>query len=96
MKVRCEFCDNTYEDNLSNCPSCGAVNTAPRAAGGDPRTIEELQKWYADRNLPPYSVTRFFIGEDYKGPKAFGIYQDPKTQEVVVYKNKADGTRAVR
>lgn len=39
-------------------------------------------------------MTRFFIGEDYKEPKAFGIYQDGN--RFIVYKNKADGSRAIR
>ena len=38
---------------------------------------------------------RFFIGVDYKKPKAFGIYQDGDGN-FVVYKNKADGSRAIR
>ena len=36
----------------------------------------------------------FFIGIDYRQPRAFGIYQ--AGNEFIVYKNKADGTRAVR
>ena len=61
-----------------------------------PRTIEELKQWYIDRNLPPESVTRFFIGSNYRGAKAFGIYKDELTDKYVVYKNKADGSRSVR
>lgn len=53
-----------------------------------PKTIEELKQWYIDRNLPPESVTRFFIGSNYKGAKAFGIYKDDITDKIVVYKNK--------
>ena len=59
-----------------------------------PRTIEELCAWYAARNLPPEEVTRFFIGKDIKEPRAFGIYRDG--DRFVVYKNKDDGSRAVR
>ena len=61
-----------------------------------PRTIEELKQWYIDRNLPSESVTRFFIGTNYKGAKAFGIYKDEMTDKYVVYKNKADGSRSIR
>ena len=61
-----------------------------------PKTIEELKQWYIDRNLPPESVTRFFIGSNYKGAKAFGIYKDDITDKIVVYKNKADGSRSIR
>ncbi len=59
-----------------------------------PKTIEELQQWYEDRNLPPYETTRFFIGENYLGARAFGIYKEGDF--VTVYKNKNDGTRAIR
>lgn len=62
----------------------------------DPKTIEELKQWYIDHNLPDETITRFFIGKDYKYAKAFGIYKDITTGEFIVYKNKADGTRAVR
>ena len=61
-----------------------------------PRTIEELKQWYIDRNLPSESVTRFFIGSNYIGAKAFGIYKDEMTDKFVVYKNKADGSRSIR
>ena len=61
-----------------------------------PKTIEELKQWYIDRNLPSENVTRFFIGKDYKGAKAFGIYKDEITEKYIVYKNKADGTRSIR
>jgi hypothetical protein len=37
---------------------------------------------------------RFFVGEDYRQPRAFGIYREG--DRFVVYKNKADGSRAVR
>ena len=37
---------------------------------------------------------RFFIGINYKKPKAFGIYQDG--DQFIVYKNKANGERAIR
>jgi hypothetical protein len=59
-----------------------------------PLTIEDLKCWAWERNLP-LSDMRFFLGEDYKEPKAFGIYQNTDGN-FVVYKNKADGTRAIR
>lgn len=61
-----------------------------------PETIEELKIAYRTKNLPAEEITRFFIGKDYKKPKAFGIYQDEVTGNFVVYKNKADGSRAIR
>lgn len=60
-----------------------------------PKTIEELRQWYIDKNLPPEDVTRFFIGKNILEPKAFGIYEN-EFHEFVVYKNKADGERAIR
>lgn len=61
----------------------------------DPLTIEELQVWYEEHNLPPQETTRFFIGRDLKERRAFGIFRAPDGC-VTVYKNKNDGTRAVR
>ncbi|MBR6102240.1 MAG: hypothetical protein IKP95_07420 [Ruminococcus sp.] len=59
-----------------------------------PRTIAELLD-LCDRKQLPLRTMRFFIGEDYPEAKAFGIYQDADG-DFVVYKNKADGSRAVR
>lgn len=59
-----------------------------------PRTIDELKAWYAAAHLPPEHVTRFFIGKNIKEPRAFGIYQEG--DRFIVYKNKDDGSRAVR
>ena len=59
-----------------------------------PKTIEELKQFCADKGMPLEQM-RFFIGEDYREPRAFGIYQD-ENGEFVVYKNKSDGSRAVR
>ncbi|RKM62206.1 hypothetical protein D6855_01935 [Butyrivibrio sp. CB08] len=95
MKIQCDYCGNTYEDTQEKCPSCGAPNPSHQNTG-KPKTIEELKDWYKKRNLPAPEVTRFFIGQDYKKPKAFGIYKDESTGDFIVYKNKADGTRAVR
>lgn len=95
MKIKCDYCGNTYEDYLEECPSCGAPNPSHHDGDKQPHTIEELKKWYEDRHLPPPETTRFFIGVDYKDPKAFGIYKDDNG-EYIVYKNKADGSRAIR
>jgi hypothetical protein len=59
-----------------------------------PKTIDEL-RWFCDDHNIPAREMRFFIGEDFKEPKAFGIYRDDDG-DFVVYKNKADGSRAVR
>ena len=83
------------EETADKCPFCGATNNAvKRTADKTPKTIAELQQWYQDRHLPPYETTRFFIGINYKKPKAFGIYQDG--DQFIVYKNKANGERAIR
>lgn len=44
----------------------------------------------------PLERMRFFINEDRREPRCFGIYQERDTGHWVVYKNKADGSRAVR
>ena len=95
MKIKCDYCGNTYEDTKRNCPSCGAANPTQNDADIRPKTIEELQDWYKAHHLPPYEVTRFFIGQDIKEAKAYGIYK-AKNGDYIVYKNKADGSRAVR
>ena len=62
MKVRCKYCDNLIDDGDENCPNCGAANKNYNRLGVEvPKTIEELEQWYKDRNLPPYETTRFFI-----------------------------------
>ena len=58
-----------------------------------PQTIEAL-KAYCAANGMPLERMRFFIGQDYRQPRAFGIYRDG--DQFVVYKNKGDGSRAVR
>lgn len=95
MQIKCEYCGSMIEETADKCPFCGAANNAvKRTADKTPKTIAELQQWYQDRHLPPYETTRFFIGINYKKPKAFGIYQDG--DQFIVYKNKANGERAIR
>lgn len=96
MRIKCEYCGNFIDDSDEKCPYCGAANNGIRRTGnGVPRTIEELKQWYIDHNLPDENTTRFFIGSDYAGPKAYGIYKQPDG-DFVVYKNKSDGSRATR
>lgn len=95
MQVKCEYCGSYISDTDEFCSQCGAVNpNFKRSTDGTPKTISELKVWYKEKNLPDKEVTRFFIGENYKGAKAFGIYEE--NGEYIVYKNKADGTRAIR
>lgn len=95
MKVKCSFCGQYYDDSIAQCPNCGAPNEhLHRTSDAVPKTIEEL-KAYCEQNGFTPERTRFFIGENYQKPRAFGIYKDDMG-EFVVYKNKADGSRAVR
>lgn len=95
MKIKCDYCGSYINDTDEHCSNCGSVNAhLVRTADHTPRTIEELKQWYADHHLPPYETTRFFIGIDYKGARAFGIYEEDG--KFTVYKNKDDGTRVLR
>jgi hypothetical protein len=97
MRIKCEYCNNFIDDQDEKCPYCGASNSGLKRMGnGVPQTIEQLKQWYIDHNLPDENTTRFFIGRDYSGPKAYGIYKDESTGKIIVYKNKSDGTRATR
>lgn len=96
MQVKCSYCDGWINDYDEVCPNCGATNLSyKRCADNVPKTIEELKVWAKEHNLPLEQM-RTYIGVDYHGPKSFGIYKDEKTGNFVVYKNKSDGTRAVR
>jgi RNA polymerase subunit RPABC4/transcription elongation factor Spt4 len=104
---KCPYCGGFVRADEKNCPGCGASNEfynpeagapakASPAAGDSslpPQTIEELKAFCEARGMPLFRM-RFFIGRDYREPKAFGIYRDG--ENVVVYKNKADGSRAIR
>ena len=94
-QIKCEYCGSYIEETDRKCPYCNAVNrNFKRVVSGTPKTIEELKQWYENRNLPPEEVTRFFIGRDVREARAFGIYQDGS--DFIVYKNKNDGSRAIR
>lgn len=97
MKIKCNYCDNYFDDTNAVCPYCSAPNDGVVRTGKEqPVTIDGLLKWYSDRKLPPFEVTRFFIGENCTEPRAFGIYKDEETGNFIVYKNKNDGSRAIR
>ena len=66
----------------------------PKKPNRKPRTIEELRQFAEARKLP-LDKMRFHLGEDFRGPKAYGIFR-AGDGTVTVYKNKADGSRAVR
>ena len=95
MQVKCDYCGAYIEDKDEFCSHCGAVNAYfNRSTAGTPKTIEELKDWYRAKNLPSEEITRFFIGKNYQGARAIGIYEEDG--EYIVYKNKDDGSRAVR
>lgn len=96
MKVQCSYCNSWMNDTEEKCSNCGGINIAyKRSTDKTPKTIDELKQWYADHHLPPAEKTRFYIGLDYQGPRAFGVYRNAKG-EFVVYKNKDNGQRAIR
>ena len=94
---RCRYCGSAVSSDEERCPSCGAPNEGYVADTERhvflPQTIDELKEYCAERGMPLLKM-RFFIGEDYRHPKAFGIYRDG--DRFIVYKNKANGQRAVR
>lgn len=97
MKIKCEYCGGYISDTDEKCENCGATNPHLKRVGNEiPKTIDELKKWYTDHNLPDEKVTRFFIGKNYKEKRAFGIFYDEVSGNYVVYKNKDDGSRAIR
>ena len=94
---KCPYCGGVVRSDETICPHCGAANEAyvvdtPRTVFR-PRSIRELEEYCAERGMPLLRM-RFFIGEDYRGPRAFGVYREG--DNFVVYKNKSDGSRAVR
>jgi len=96
MKIRCEYCESFIDDTDEKCLNCGGVNDhLIRNAIGVPQTIDELKKWCQGKNIP-LEQARFFVGKDCREARAFGIYRDEKTENFIVYKNKSDGTRAIR
>lgn len=94
MQVKCEYCGGFIEETAESCPNCGATNIhMSRAANGIPHTVEELRAFCEEHHVNTEKM-HFHIGEDFQQPKAFGIFQNG--EEFIVYKNKADGTRAIR
>ncbi|MCR4840707.1 MAG: hypothetical protein K5848_04100 [Lachnospiraceae bacterium] len=88
MRIRCWNCGYYLDSEDTNCIKCGSENDTHI------ETIEDLKVYCANRHMPLERM-RFFIDEDYKEPRAFGIYRTSEGK-FVVYKNKADGSRAIR
>lgn len=96
MKIFCEYCGSELKNTDEECHNCGAKNpNFQRTVKGTPKTIEELKAYCESKNLK-LDRMHIHIGEDFREPKAFGIYKNEKNGHFVVYKNKADGQRAVR
>ena len=94
---KCPFCGATLRSDQKFCPDCGAENPhyvedTPRRIT-HPKTVAELKEYCAERSMPLLRM-RFFVGEDCREARAFGIYQNG--DRFVVYKNKDDGSRSVR
>lgn len=94
---QCPYCGATVRSDEKVCPGCGSANEGyvedTARTIYHPKTIEELKEYCAERGMPLLKM-RFFIGENYQHPKAFGIYRDK--DRFIVYKNKANGERAIR
>lgn len=60
----------------------------------DLKTLDELEQFFEKYNIPQETV-RFFVKQNRTDAKCFGIYKNA-SGEFVVYKNKRDGTQAVR
>ena len=99
-ELHCPYCDTALSPEQPLCPACSAPNPGydpasgqAAAPAGRPRTIEELQAFCAAKGMPLEKM-RFFVGTDERSPRAFGIYREG--DEFIVYKNKSDGSRAIR
>lgn len=96
MKIKCDYCGNYIDDTKEKCPECGSVNkNVKRVANGVPTTMEELERFANEKGLPLRKM-RFFIGEDFRGPRAYGIYKDIMSGDYIVYKNHSDSSRGIR
>lgn len=93
----CPKCGRIIRSDEQKCPECSILNEQYAPISNQPlhvpKTIEELKRYCAEHGMPLERM-RFFIGENFKEPKAFGIYRE--NNQFVVYKNKASGERSVR
>ena len=92
---QCPYCGATVSSEDKYCPGCGAPNEGFVAATERrvfmPKTIAELKEYCAERGMPLLKM-RFFIGEDYRKPKAFGIYKELAKAYPQVWKKDVDDT----
>ena len=96
--TKCIICSADVISCEKTCPHCGAVNENFVSGSSPsfiwPKTIDELKEYCAQLKLP-LTRLRFFIGENYQAPKAYGIYK-AADDRFIVYKNKSDNTRSIR
>ena len=96
---RCPRCGALILDTDRFCPQCGAslkpIKSIDEAwqPGTVPATIGQL-KAFCDYNGMPLERMRFFLDVDCREPRAFGIFRE--RDQFIVYKDKNDGSRAVR
>lgn len=94
MKIKCDYCGAFMEATDKLCPNCAGHNDDTVNTGGSKvKTIEQL-KAYCVRRKVPLKGMHIHLDEDYREPRAYGIYKDG--DNFIVYKNKSDGTRSVR
>ena len=95
---KCVFCGENVSSRERNCPHCGGTNEqyVPDCSHtfALPKTLEELKEYCVERKIPLKQL-RFFIGEDYRAPRAYGIYKAGEGR-FIAYKNKSDGSRSIR
>lgn len=74
-----------------HCPYCGTPNW--EIDPNVPETIHDLRNYCKKRRIHLHR-NHFHLMEDYKEPKAYGLYRDEGGQ-YIVYKNHASGEREI-
>ena len=65
------------------------------AATEKPRTIEGFQQLAQEEEMPLEDI-HFSLGEERGEANSYGIYREPDSRNVVVYRVKPDGTKRIR
>lgn len=94
MKIRCNYCGAFMEATDKVCANCAGSNDDKVSVGGNKVNTLEGLKAYCTRRKVPLKGMHIHLDEDYREPKAYGIYKDG--DNFIVYKNKSDGTRSIR
>lgn len=94
--AKCPFCGSPVSAYTRKCPECGAVNEYyvehRESLPGAPETLEELQEYCAEREVP-LDRMGFRLGEDDRSPCRFGIFEEAGV--FTVYGNDPAGRRYV-